>query len=266
MKINRKLTRTVVCLAIGVSMLTLADIPVSASDSNSGSEQTYSGTVKEVNLNEHTFKVEGSMMLSKKFDMGATCTYSFLGNPHGTSEGLHAGQQVKVSYQTADGELAADRVEQQSLTYTGYVKAVDSKARTITVASGGFSMSKQFKFIDGCKVSLRGEKTGTFDDIQVGNYVTLTYETPSGLPTIQRISQSGEQFTGSLTAIDLDEKTLKAKSMFDSKSFHVGAHCVIVTKGKAGGKLSDLKPEDKLVFTFDQIDGVNVVNRIAPAK
>ena len=29
--------------------------------------------------------------------------------------------------------------------------------------------------------------------------------------------------------------------------------------------MSDLKPNDKLIFNYDEINGVNVVNRITPA-
>ena len=32
-----------------------------------------------------------------------------------------------------------------------------------------------------------------------------------------------------------------------------------------GGQLSDLAPNEKLVISYDDIDGVNVVNRIATA-
>jgi predicted RNA-binding protein len=257
-----------ILLALGVSALALASISGSAAEpAASGPEQTFSGTVKEVDLSEHTFKVEGTFLLSKTFNQGSACTYFFLDYAAGTPDGLHAGQKVTVSYQSADGVLVADRVVQQPLSYAGYVKSIDSQAHTVTVASGGFSMSKQFHLPDDCHVVLRGNKPGTFADIQAGNYVTLTYETPSGLPTVQRIVQTSEEFTGSLTAIDLDEKTLKAKSLFGgSKSFKVGGHCIVDVTGKGSGQLSDLKPEEKLVFTYDQISGVNVVNRIAPAK
>ena len=34
--------------------------------------------------------------------------------------------------------------------------------------------------------------------------------------------------------------------------------------GRSDGRLSDLKPDDRLVFTYDEINGVNVVDRIAP--
>jgi predicted RNA-binding protein len=257
-----------ILLAVGVSALALASSSKSAAESAaSGSGQTYSGTVKEVDLNEHIFKVEGTYLLSKTFNQGAVCTYSFLDNAAGTPDGLHAGQKVTVSYQTVDGVLVASRVVQQPLRYAGYVKSIDSNAHTVTVATGGFSLSKQFHVPDDCHVVLRGNKPGTFADILAGNYVTLTYETPSGLPSVQRIVQTSEQFTGSLTAVDLDAKTVKAKSLLGgSKSFKVGDHCIVNVTGKDSGQLSDLKLEEKLIFSYDEISGVNVVNRIAPAK
>jgi hypothetical protein len=73
------------------------------------------------------------------------------------------------------------------------------------------------------------------------------------------------RFTGTLTAIDLEAKTLKARAMFGTKKFNVADNCAIVINGRTDGRLSNLKPTDKLVFSYDEINGVNVVNRIAPA-
>jgi predicted RNA-binding protein len=258
-------------LAVSVSALAMASLSGAAEPSAtiSGPEKMFTGTVSAVDLNEHTLKIQGTLLFAKKFNLGAACSYTFLGNPNGAEAGLHPGQKITVNYQNADGVLVADRIEQQPMRFAGWVKAVDPGARTVTVRPAGFEglgFGKRFEFADGCRVALRGDKVGTFADIQAGNYVTLTYETPPGLPTIQRIDQTSEQFTGSLTAIDLDGKTVKAKTAFDTKSFNVGDHCVIVIHGKNTGHLSDLKPDDQLVFTYDEINGVNVVNHIAPAK
>jgi hypothetical protein len=51
--------------------------------------------------------------------------------------------------------------------------------------------------------------------------------------------------------------------MFDTKKFNLGDNCAIVIDGKINGRLADLKPNDKLVFSYDEINGVNVANRIA---
>jgi aldehyde:ferredoxin oxidoreductase len=80
---------------------------------------------------------------------------------------------------------------------------------------------------------------------------------------VRKIAQTSETYTGSLIGIDLDTKSVKAKSMFDTKKFNLGDNCAIVIDGKINGRLADLKPNDKLVFSYDEINGVNVANRIA---
>jgi hypothetical protein len=247
--------------------LALAPHSVAAGQSSStysGPEKNFTGTVTAVDLGQHTLKVQGEFLFHKSFNLGAACSYALLDGVDNAPAGLHSGQKVRVIYQSVDGVLVADRILQQPMRYTGWVKAVNTN--TITVQSGGFGVSRQFQFVDGCRVTLLGDKTGTFADIQPGNHVSLTYEEPPGMATVQNIAQTSATFTGALTAIDLDAKTAKAKNMFDSRSFNLGDHCVIDLDGKGGGRFSDLKPDEKLVFTYDDINGVNVVNRIAPAK
>jgi hypothetical protein len=94
----------------------------------------------------------------------------------------------------------------------------------------------------------------------------ITYEVPDGKATARQIAQTSETFRGDLTAIDLDQKTMKAKAMFTAKKFNIGDDCVVVINGKPNGKLTDLKPGESLTFSYYNINGVNVVDRIAPAK
>ena len=256
-------------LASCVCALALAPHSVAADQSSStysGPEKTFTGSVTAVDLSQHTLKVRGEYLFGKTFNLGAACSYALLDGADNAPAGLHSGQKVRVIYQSVDGVLVTDRVLQQPMRYTGWVKAVDPKAHTITVQAGGLGVSRQFQFADGGRVTLLGDKAGTFADIQPGNHVSLTYEEPPGMATAQNIAQTSATFTGALTAIDLDAKTVKAKTMFDSRSFNLGEHCVIDLDGKGGGRFSDLKPNENLVFTYDDINGVNVVNRIAPAK
>lgn len=268
LKILMKIHSQKIRLAVCVSTLTAASILRSTADpaaAISGPEKTFTGTVTAVDPKAHTLKAEGTLLFNKKFNLGAACAYAFLDDTNGTEAGLHPGQKITVNYQNADGVLIADRIQQQPMRFTGWVKAIDPDTHTITVNPDGFARSKSFQFADNCQVNLREDKTGTFADIQTGNYVTLIYETPPGLPTVQNLTQTSEKFTGSLTAIDLEDKTLKAKTLFAAKDFNIGKHCIIVINGKDDGKLSDLKPEEKLVITYDEISGVNVVDRIEPA-
>ena len=186
-----------------------------------------------------------------------------VGKPAGALGDLRPGQRVVVAYQESHGVRVADGVTQQPVRYEGTVTAFDPIQRTMTLHGRG--LDKTFHIADGCKVVLRGDKSGVLADLQTGNYVTVTYETPNDKLTAWKIAQTSETFSGSLTAIDLDTKTVKAKAMFDTKQFTLGDDCAIVVNGKIGGQLADLKPNDKLVFSYDEINGVNVANRIAPA-
>ena len=227
-------------------------------------EKSYTGTVISVDPKEHMLSVKGWMMFNRTFNLGDNCAYAFLENNNGTANDLRPGEKVTVSYQDAHGVLIADRVEQQPMRYEGMVKAIDPDKHTLTLHRPAWD--RQLQIADDCKIVLRNEKPGTFADIHPGNHVTVTYETPGNMLTAREIAQTSIEFTGTLTAIDLGEKTIKAKAVFGSKEFNVADNCAIVINGKPDGQLSDLKPNDKLVFSYDEINGVNVVNRIAPAE
>ncbi len=244
-------------LAASLAFGAAADSPTPAGKA----EKTWTGTVTSVDPNEHMVESKG-LFLSKKFNLGSACTYAMLESKTGSANDLRPGEKVTITYQDAGGVLVADRIEQLPMQYEGMVKAVDPANHTMTVHDHG---DRTFQIANGCAVALREDKPGTLADIQVGNHVTVTYETPGNKPTVREIAQTSATFAGTLTAVDLDERTVKAKTLFDTKKFNLADNCAIVINGKTDGRLSDLKPEDKLVFSYDEIDGINVVNRIAPA-
>jgi len=226
-------------------------------------EKCYTGMIRFVDPQERLLNAKG-FLLSRKFNLGAACVCTLLDNKAGTIADLRPGEKVTVSYQDSQGVLIADSVDQQPMRNEGMVKAVDPTARTLTLHLRG--LDKTFQIANDCAVWLRNDKSGTLADIQAGNHVTVTFETPDDKATARQITQTSLEFTGTLTAIDLGEKTLKAKATFGSKKFNVADNCAIVINGKTDGRLSDLMPDDKLVFSYDEINGVNVVNRIAPAE
>ena len=249
--------------AVYVSVLTMAGAPTSSADdtaTNAIPHKSYTGTVVSVDAKEHTLGLEG-FFTSKTFNLGDNCAYTFADKGAGAIGDLHPGQRVEVVYQEAHDVLVADRVTQEPMCYEGTVKACEPVQRTIILHGRG--RDKTFPIAGDCKVVLRGDKPGSLADIQTGNYVTVTYEIPNNKPTAREIAQTSETFTGSLTAIDLDTKTVKAKSLLDTKKFNLGDNCAIVINGKIDGQLADLKPNDKLVFSYDEINGVNVASRIA---
>jgi Cu/Ag efflux protein CusF len=256
----------VVCLS---ALTATAAYRASADDASANAttakpDKTYTGTIVSVDSKEHLLDVRGFPFSSKKFNLGDTCAYTIVGQDTGAIGDLRPGQKVTVGYQNAHGVLVADRVTQQPMRDEGMVKAIDPATQALTLHLG--VMDKTFQLPANCEVTLRGDKSGTVADIRPGNHVLITYEVPNGKPTAREIAQTSESFTGDLTAIDLDQRTIKAKAMFNTRKFALGDDCAIVINGKPNGKLTDLRPGESLSFSYDNINGVNVVNRIAPAN
>jgi Cu/Ag efflux protein CusF len=226
-------------------------------------DETYTGTVVSVELKERALAVKG-VFRSKTFNLGDNCAFAFVEKGAGTASDLRPGQKVKVSYQDAKGVLVASHVEQQPLRHEGTVKTIDREKHTVTLHHRG--MSKTFRMEDNCEVVLRNGKSGSLADIQPGHWVTVTYETPEGGATARQIAQTSATFAGSLTAIDLNDRTVKAKQAFGTKKFNLADNCTIIVNGKMDGKLRDLKPGDNLAFSYDVVNGVNVANRIATTE
>jgi Cu/Ag efflux protein CusF len=257
--------------AVGLSVLTAtAAYRASAADTSAKAmaakpDKTYTGTVVSVNPKENMLDVKGFLFSRKDFNLGDNCTYTIVGQDTGAIGDLRPGQRVTVGYQDAHGVLVADRVTQQPMRDEGMVKSIDPAAHKLTLHTGLF-MDQTFQLPADCDVTLHGGKSGAIADLQPGNHVTVTYEVPNGQPTAREIAQTSVTFTGKLTAIDLDQKTMKAKATFATKKFNVGDDCAILVNGKPDGKLTDLRPGESLTFNYDSVHGVNIANRIAPAE
>ena len=254
-------------MAVCVSVLAFTATPrLLADDSamNTKSDKTLTGRVLAVDAQARTLKVEPWWFATKSFNLGTACSFSFLDNPSGAISDVHPGQRVTVRYQNASGVLVAGRVEQQPMRYEGAVKTIDPTKHTLVVHVRG--ADKTFQIADDCKVALHKDKSGAPVDIQPGHHVTVTYELPGNLATAHQIAQTSDTFTGTLTAIDLNERTVKAKATFGSREFHLGNDCKIVLNGKTDGELRNLKPGDKLMFSYDDVNGISVANRIANAE
>jgi len=228
-----------------------------------GPEETYTGQIVSIDPQDRTLRVKSWTLSQKEFNLGANSSYMLWGINNGTAGDLRPGQKVSVVYQDSHGVRIADRVEQRPMQYEGMVAAIDSNRHTLTLNQRG--MDEPLVIADGCNVTLRDDKPGVLTDIQPGDHVTVTYETPNGGRVARQIAQTSIEFTGRLTAIDLDQKMVKAKDTFETKKFNLADNCAIVINGRTDGKLSQLQPNERLLFNYDTINGVNVVNRIAPA-
>ena len=249
-------------MAVCASVLTLTAFTAAADQVSIAAkpDKTYTGTVISVNPNQSTLKVKG-LLFSKNFNLGENCEYVLWNNPEGAITDLRAGEKVKVAYQDANGVLIADRIKQEPMTDQGMVKAIDPAAHTLTLRTGW--VDKTIQIPDNCLVTLSGDKTGSLADVQLGYYVTVTYELPHDKPVAREIEQTGTTFTGELTAVNLDNRTVMAKSLLDTDRFHLADNCAIVVNGKPNGHLSDLRIGDQMTFNYEDVNGVKIVNRIA---
>jgi len=235
-----------------------ADQPMAAA----GPEKTYTGQVVSVDPQDRILDVKSWMFSNKEFNLGANCAYVLVGVNNGTVGDIRPGQKITVRYVDSHGVRIADRIDQNPMQYEGMITAIDSNKHMLTLHRDG--MDQPVQIADGCNVILRDNKLGVLADVQAGDHVTVTYETPNGMPAARQISQTSISFTGKLTAIDLEEKTVKAKGATETMKFNLANNCAIVINGRADGKLSQLQPDERLQFNYDSINGVNVVNRIAP--
>jgi Cu/Ag efflux protein CusF len=221
------------------------------------SAKTYTGMVKSVDAQNRSVTVT-KFIGSKRFNLGDSCVFDLVDKSASSINGVRAGQKVTLTYENANGVLVADHLIQEPLLHKGTVKSIDAEKHTLTVGS------KTYQIADDCPVVLRDNKAGTTTDVKPGLLVTVLHEDSDGLATARQITQTSETFRGSLTAIDLSDRTIKAKATFGSKQFQVANNCTILLGGKPA-EMGSLKPGDKLEFSYDEVDGINVVTRIVPS-
>lgn len=248
---------TAVCL----SVLTAAVLSASADQQTKARrEKSYTGTVKSVDPKEHTLHVKGAL-LNKSFNLGDLCEYTFVGKSAGSINDLRPGQKITVCYQNVHGVLVANGIAQEPMRYEGTVKAINTETRTLTLHLR--VRDKTFLIANDCAVKLRENKSGALAAVKPGQRVAVLYETPHGTPTARQIDRTSATFTGKLAAVDVNNRTLRAKHVFGTKKFNLADDCTITLDRKTNAQLRDLKPGDHLAFCYDVVNGINVVNRIA---
>jgi Cu/Ag efflux protein CusF len=257
-----KLTRSVVTLGT-VFVLGWGSTALADSSSSAARMKTSSGVLVSVDQKDKTAQLK-TFWGTRKFNVANDCKVSLQDKTDASLTELRPGQKVEISYESAQGVLVAHQIAQENVVFTGQVKSIDPAKRKLTVRS--HMLDKTFWIADNCRVVLRDEKSGVLSDVQPGHRATVTYETPDGSEIAHEIIQLSATFTGSLTAIDLNDRTLKAKTLLGAKKFNLADDCRILVGDKPDAKLSDLKLGDKLVISYDDQNGVNIVNRIvAPA-
>jgi hypothetical protein len=282
--------------AVCVSILAMTAVLRSSADQAATTlqpKETYTGTVTVVDPQGRVLDVKGGTLSNKKFNLGDTCAYTIVGKDTGSIGDLHPGQQVTVSYHIAS-LLPADRIQQEQIAgdaregrriminnrcYTNDVFVADCVQQELMTCNGTVRtndlanhtlmlrflvLNKTFQIAPDCQMVLSDGKSGAITDIQSGNYVTVTYETPGDEAVAYKIAQTDSTFNGRVIALNQANRTITTAPVlnFHSREFHLADNCAIVVNGKTNAPLSDIKMFDRLVFTYNNIKGVNVVSLI----
>jgi Cu/Ag efflux protein CusF len=231
--------------------------------------QTFKGTVVKVNDKERTMTARGFWLCSTKtFNVGENCKV-LIGDKkkEATLKDLAPGNRVEVHYTSVGGVNVASQIAERYRHYTGHIVAIDPSGQNLTIKRGTYE--KPFVLASDCHVLLN-DKEGAMNDLKVGHKVTVAYASEGDRNLAHKIAQSSLSFVGTLEAIDSDTRTLKAEHVFTDRKFHLADDCPIVINGQAGGRLSDLRIGDQVMFSYENVDGVLVANRVAretePAK
>ena len=223
------------------------------------SGKIYKGTVSALDAVEKTVSVKGTMF-SKTFNTSDACKISLEDKPEATLSDLRVGQKVDVHYQNAQGVLVAGQITQHNLMLKGHITAIDPAKRMLAVKSS--TSTQNLKVADDCKVILKDKRYGTLESLKVGHTVNVAYDPADGAITVRKIEQKAETFVGTIQALDAGAKTVKARSFMAEKKFNLADGCRIVVANKPDASLRDLRIGDKVEFSYEDADGVLIVNRI----
>jgi hypothetical protein len=232
-------------------------------------EKTWEGTLTAVDTQDNTVKGK-HLGATQTFHLGNNCVIAAIDKKEATLSDLRTGEKVRIHYQNAEGVFVADRIAERALRYDGTVKAVDPKAGTMTMAEAAlyqpFRAPETFRAAGDCKVFLANGDHGTLADVRPGDRVTVIYELPGGSRVAFRIRERSSDFVGMLDAIDLPARTVKAKKLSVEKTFNLADRCQIVADNQHKEHLRDLVVGKQYRFIYRNVDGINVLDEIAPAQ
>lgn len=261
MKIETTILRLTGCLGLALIGLSCASTSFGDDQTQSTEQKQYSGTVTAVNPTERTLSVKG-FLFSKEFNTSDACKVTLEDRPEANLEALQPGHKVDVRYRDVAGVLVAGEIIQHNQVFKGHLTAIDPGRRTLIVK--GSAGTRDFTAAADCSVLLHDERVGTLENLQVGHTVSVAYDPADGGWAAHKIEQRAELFVGTIQAIDAETRTVKAKSFMSEKKFNLGDGCLIVAGGSTEGKLRDLRIGDRVAFSYENVNGVLVANRVGP--
>lgn len=232
-------------------------------------EHSWTGTLKGFNAQQGTVTAE-HWGLSRSFRLGKDCSVRTLDKKASRLDELMPGEKLRIRYQKSDGVMVANQITEKALRTDGTVKSIDPKARMLVLEQPAlyrpFRSAPSYRLAQNCKVQLYNGHSGTMGDVKPGDHIALTYEVPRGSSVVYRLNDQSASVVGTLDTLNLPQKTLKAKGSLGQTKFAVGDPCEIILPGDKKGHLNDLQPGQQYRFTYQVVNGVNILARVAPAQ
>lgn len=219
----------------------------------------FSGIIQSVNVTDGSLGVR-NFWSTKHFDLGRNCRISLADKTEATATDLAPGQQVQIRYVKHDGVRVASEVAQEDQTFTGFVSKIDATNQTFHVERDW--SARTFEVGKDCQLILRDGSKHPFAKLELGRRVTVTYLQPGSREVAQVIAERSLEFSGRVDSIDARGQTVGAKTLLTRHNFRIGDDCQFVIDGQLRGGLKDLRIGESARFNYEDIDGVQVVNRI----
>jgi hypothetical protein len=236
--------------------------------SRMNTEHWWTGRITAVNTQDNTISGK-HLQYTRTFRLGEKCPISAVDNHQATLGDLRPGEKVRISYRDVEGVLVANHITEQALSYHGTVQNVDPKTGTVQMEEARverpFRAPKSFQIAGDCQVILWNGQEGNLADVHPGDRVSVVYELPNRQQVAYRIREQTASFEGVADTIDLPARTLKAKEGSQEVQFVLGNHCRFVQSDGKTGHLKDLQPGHDYRFTYEEVNGIDVLDRIAPA-
>lgn len=233
-----------------------------ADDQPAPKDKAYSGNIVSIDPANRVIKLQ-KYLFHKSFVLGENCAFATGDKSTASLSDFRPGQHVIINYVDAHGVLVADRVAQKEMVFTGQVR--DIRAGTINVRNVGGN--KTFSVGQNCSVLLHHDAKGRLADVKLGDQVSVVYEVPGGQLMARKIEKPSVTFMGTLNSIDYNGQTVTVgEKGHGGKLFRLSDDCAVMVNGKPEGRLEDLKAGQAYELSYDSVNGINVVNRIAPAR
>jgi len=247
-------------LALSLAGITPALADDSAASSKPPTVKLLTGTVTQVSPSDKVLIVDSGWS-KRTFSISETCKVSLEDKSAAALADLQPGQKIRIRYAEAHGVRIAHEIEQRNLVHHGRIEFIDVANKTIGVERG--MVTRKFRLPEHFTVLVKDGKTGTFDELKVGQAVDVIYETP-GEPryVARRIEQKNPTFVGTIRSMDATTRTVKAKNFFEEKQFRLADGCRIVTTENPKAALRDLRIGDRVEFVYEEKAGVLIANRI----